>query len=398
MFKLLAITFNLLALFLFGIFFEDVNVEQSLPDNVELGNEFIVTVTIEKDQVEGYAKYQCELPVGVTAKALNKGTAKFKFEDNKAKFIWMNLPNEETFDVSFVVVVNDQSITEVPVTGTFSYLSDNQRMTIDVIPKTVTMGPAKPVQTIPNAIVSVDREIKNIGNDLYQVDLLIKYSNVKGFAKIQEVIPAEASAKSIENSGSVFSIVNTKVKFVWMTFPENKNEFVVSYQLDLSKSIDKNVTLAGEFAYIEGDESKKVAITGGNTVNLVASNTPTAKTKSTTPTTVTTVRKSTPITRTPAPENGVLFKVQIMAAHKSVNTNSYFSQNYRFNEKVIIDLHEGWSKYITGGYTTYVDARNKRNNIRSSYNFDGPFVVAYNSGERITVQEALMITRQKWVN
>jgi hypothetical protein len=311
-----------------------------------------------------------------------------------------------------MVTVNDPSITSVPVSGTFSYLSDNQRMTLDVLAKTVVMGPidkAKPAQ--PQAVVDVKRDIRNLNDHLYQVDLRINYANVKGFAKIQDVIPAGAEVKSLEVGESVFSVVNTKVKFVWMNFPQNQNEITVSYQIDLKNAASQNINdLAGEFAYIEGEESKKVLITNPEAVSFVAQNTPTSTpTKTSTPTptpkpVATAVSASSkskvnpPVTSTPAPENGVVYKVQIMAAHKSVNVNSFFASNYQFKEKVQIDLHEGWNKYLTGSFPTYLDARNKRNAIKNAYNFNGPFVVAYNSGQRITVQEALMITHQKWVN
>ena len=397
MLKILTITINLLALLLFGFLTEDVSVEQDLPDNVELGNEFVVTVTIQKDDIDGYAKYQVDLPKGVLAKSIDRGTAKFKFENNQAKFIWMNLPKEETFEISYRVVVTDKSLKEVPVAGTFSYLNDNQRMTVDVMTKTVVIGPLdKPATPPANAIVKVTRDIQNIENDIYEVNLHINYTDVHGFAKIQDIAPKGASVKVIEANGSVFSLVNNKVKFVWMNFPEDKEEIVVSYRIDLSNAASKNINdLAGEFAYIEGDESKKVAISNPSGVDLVA----TAET----PKTVVKEnpkenKKSIPVTNTPAPQNGVVYKVQIMAAHKAVNVNSYFVSKFKFNDNVEIDLHEGWNKYLTGGYGKYLDARNKRNNIRSSYNFRGPFVTAYNDGERITVQEALMITRQKWVN
>ena len=54
-------------------------------------------------------------------------------------------------------------------------------------------------------------------------------------------------------------------------------------------------------------------------------------------------------------------------------------------------------KYTTGDFLAYKQARDGREEIKSNYTFPGPFVVAYNNGERITVQEALMISNQKWV-
>ena len=65
---------------------------------------------------------------------------------------------------------------------------------------------------------------------------------------------------------------------------------------------------------------------------------------------------------------------------------------------VSIERHEGWIKYVTGKHSDYRSAHDQRDGfVRAGHNFRGPFVTAYNNGDRITVQEALMITHQKWV-
>ena len=96
------------------------------------------------------------------------------------------------------------------------------------------------------------------------------------------------------------------------------------------------------------------------------------------------------------PETAISYRVQITAAHKLVN-DAYFESMHQYTGPYNTEHHEGWIKYTTGGFDVYRSARDHRNELTASYNFPGPFVTAYNEGERITVQEALMIANQKWV-
>ncbi|HNK84520.1 MAG TPA: hypothetical protein PKL41_04905, partial [Flavobacteriales bacterium] len=101
-------------------------------------------------------------------------------------------------------------------------------------------------------------------------------------------------------------------------------------------------------------------------------------------------------TKVSGPETGVIYKVQIMAAHREVGS-AYFNSQFRYSGDFSIEHHEGWIKYVTGRYGQYREARDQRQNfIAAGHNFRGPFVTAYNNGDRITVQEALMLSNQKW--
>ncbi|MGB0391706.1 MAG: hypothetical protein ACPGVC_05605 [Salibacteraceae bacterium] len=420
MFKILAFALNLVTLIFFNFLLEDVTVEQTLPDRVEEGNEFVVTVTIDKSTIEGYAKFQVILPEGVTATPIETGVAKFNFETNKAKFVWMTLPTDRVFDISYKVKVDDPELKELNIGGTFSYLDENQRMTVDLPARTVFMGKEEIiVEEIPEAEVTVQRTIKNMSDNFYKVTLDIHYSNVSGFAKIQDIIPENADVTPDEAADAVFSMLDTKVKFVWMNFPEDKNDISVSYMIDLSNASSKKITdLSGEFAFIHDGASQKIQIDNPAAIdfvdlepNLIAEtskeqnqdNVPTKNNLDPIDLVDTEkegeeIQKNIPITTIPAPENGVVFKVQVMASHKSVDVSSYFKKAFNYNGQVEVDSHEGWMKYLTGGFDNYVSARDLRQDHKANYSFRGPFVVAYNNGTRITVQEALMITNQKWVN
>lgn len=89
------------------------------------------------------------------------------------------------------------------------------------------------------------------------------------------------------------------------------------------------------------------------------------------------------------------YKVQILAAHR-IAGKEYFAKSFKFNDKFDLENHEGWVKYTTGNFNQYKGARDKRNNL-SNHNFPGPFVTAYNNGVRVTVQEALIVSKQSWI-
>lgn len=88
--------------------------------------------------------------------------------------------------------------------------------------------------------------------------------------------------------------------------------------------------------------------------------------------------------------------MQIAATHQNISDN-HFKNKYSLNDKIAREMHEGWNKFTIGGYTTYKEARDKRNVVWNNHKITDAFVTAYNNGVRVTVQEALMISNQKWI-
>ena len=93
--------------------------------------------------------------------------------------------------------------------------------------------------------------------------------------------------------------------------------------------------------------------------------------------------------------NSIDYKVQILAGHRIIS-NKKISNDYNYKGEYFLESHNGWIKYTTGSNSKYSEARDSRNEL-NDYNFPGPFVTAYNYGERISVQEALILTSQNWV-
>jgi len=89
------------------------------------------------------------------------------------------------------------------------------------------------------------------------------------------------------------------------------------------------------------------------------------------------------------------YRVQICATHTET-TADYFVKNNNVNEEIYMEMHEGWTKFTVGNFGLYKGARDYREEVRTNYSIVGPFVTAYNDGTRITVQEALMTSNQRW--
>jgi hypothetical protein len=93
--------------------------------------------------------------------------------------------------------------------------------------------------------------------------------------------------------------------------------------------------------------------------------------------------------------NNIQYKVQILAGHRIIS-EKYLFEKFNYKGDYDIESHLGWIKYTIGSHSEYQNARDSRNEVKIN-EFPGPFVSAYNYGERISVQEALIISKQNWV-
>ncbi|MBP9069037.1 MAG: hypothetical protein KBG47_05985 [Bacteroidia bacterium] len=276
----------------------------------------------------------------------------------------------------------------------------------------------------PGANVTVIRNIKpGSSADEHLIELKISKGSIKGFAKFSDDLPAGYNAKSVGTSESSFSVADGKVKFVWVTLP-SQEEITISYLL--SGRSTSMVELTGEFSYLANDQSKKFImqkVTIPNTPSAEIVQTPTStptmtetptNTVVTTPTntevavttpTVTPTATETPTntgnntenTATNITENrsgSINYRVQIGAFSNASVTSGTLSRKFGVKGTIISEMQAGLNKFMVGNHNEYKDARDQRETIRPSIN--SAFVVAYNGAKRVTVQEALMLTNQKW--
>jgi len=446
-------------LFINFLLSEDVTLSIDVPTEVKAGAEFDVELTFKKGSIESFARFQQELPNGLTAQSVDPAKADFTFENQKVKLIWLRLPSDKEFKVSYRVKVDERLKGQFDLKGLFSYIEENQRKSVNIGSPSINITPSTRID--PNLIVDIQefqqmipiqppvsliaknvrciRQVPSMigsGNE-YIVNILVNKGSTEKFAKIEEEIPEGFTAEAIQTKDAIFTFKDQKVKFLWMNLPAEQR-FVVSYKLTPKNKQDASkLNIKGTFSFIIKDATQVIEIdqrevdlsnldpkniegiiasvpeptftsTGGqNTEGQPASSSYTetgvdggkeipVKYQKIQDKVRTSAQK--PIDLKPyllEPEKGVYYRVQIAAGHKPVDIKRYFKK-YKISEEIRTEEHEGWYKYSVGSFNAYKEARDYRVNLWSATTIDDAFVAAYNNGKRITVQEALMITNQKW--
>ena len=309
---------------------------------------------------------------------------------------------------------------------------------------------------IQDYTVKIDRNFERLETGEYQMNVAIDKGPIEGFAKLEDVVPDGFDYVENSTSGAIFTKIKGKAKFVWFNLPQD-DIVDVSYRLKANESNVIGIhNITGTFTYlidsrdiksntvpaffritpdemvevienenlildgenldeevIQGiwsqehvnflEEEEQEAVNQENEISenevvqteVVENEVVPLNNQVSEIVTKTDEELESDITGIAPVSEGVNYRVQICATRKMAEKD-YFRKYKNFNFDIIIDHHENWIKYTTGGYPVYKAAHASRNLITQNYDFDGPFVTAYNNGERITVQEALMITNQKW--
>ena len=444
---------NLAGFMLYRLFFADgSSITVNAPASAPAGSEITIELTVNKGDVTGFAKLQQELPEGFSGGAeVESQGASFTLSGTSAKFIWTELPANATFKISYKVTAGS---TQGPQSfgGKFSYLVNNEKVTVEIPQTTINIGPGAAPEPTPAPVsapapaptpeptpapvptpeptpapvptpeptpppaptpeptpapaptpepapasappqnVTCSRNMPADAIDNFIVEVIINKGTIEGFAKLQESIPAGFTASAMETAGGSFTFAEGSAKFVWMSVPAQA-EIKVSYKVTVAANLVAQKNIEGVFSYLENNAPQK-AVVAKSTIMVNNMSAPVANNPE--PPINTPPQNTTePAANIPAAQTGVNYKVQICALQMSKPSVGYFKNRFGLSGKVDMESHEGWTKYTNGGFNEYKMARDHRESLRGK-GVQGPFVTAYNQGKRITVQEALMISNQQW--
>jgi len=435
MIKYLVIILNSLFVYLAGFLDSQnpINISSNIPKKIEVGQEAQIEFKISKNSLLGFARFQIELPKGLVVSKNESIGADFTFNEGVAKWVWTKLPLENDIVIKATLRADTVSIGSKTITGKFSYVQNNEKQIVEMSPCEIKIQPnllntedkLTDVSKVksdtgnylsnaePSFNVLVERVIKKgIKENEFIVDLKIKKGTTKGFARYSDDLPDGISAKAISTDGSSFSVSDGKIKFVWVNVLP-KEEFEISYALKSSDS--KTINLKGEYSYLENNQSKKYELKSeefifsnnqfaDDKVNIQKNSDDIKETKKIDNTKIDSVSKisknlpnKTDVNETLIKQDGLIkFCVQIGAFTNSEVKAAILTKKFNLYQSINSEFAEGYSKFMVGSFPDYKNAREKRENLRNINKIKTAFVVAYNQTKRITVQEALMISNQKW--
>jgi len=426
--------------FFFSIIFDNgVTAILNVPNSIKPGETVNAEVIIKKGNIGGFAKLQIEVESDLDISEWDNKNSTFSFTGNTAKWIWTALPLESEFKVKFKISAKKSASGQKRISGKFSYIVNNTKQVIEISPVIVNIGEsAEPItqnisetpsvvatstptnetsintntnvnvavetnttqetfvetptntnisNTLPlSTNVQMSRKIENVAPNVWIIKITIDKNGAKGFAKYSDILPDGLKATAEEKDGSSFFVDGKTIQFVWSNLP-NKSILNISYKL--TGKLSAAITLNGTFSFTENNQVMNQTLKPETIQPSDITSTPSISEQPTT-----SPYANIAETSTKAKQTSVFFSVQLGAFLRSKVSSLYFVRKYNI-PNVKVESHESYKKFYAGNFQEYKMARDYREFIKQK-GIQDAFVIAHKDNIRITVQEALMITNQKW--
>jgi hypothetical protein len=328
--------------------------ECRVPADIMPGASAEIHWTVQCSAPPEAARFEVTLPAGLTRVEPIAAGGKLIRSGSTLRYVWESLPPSTVVRMGLRVTAAP-SFRSALLAPTASLLIDGTRIDAPLAPARLVahFAPA-------TAPTTARRDVVSQGPDVARVTVTVSGLEPGSFVRIEETIPESCTAEIETTDGATCTNDRGRLRFVWFEGTATGSA-QVSYRIMGPESACFQ-SITGAVMHVKGGVSQTTSI---------------------------------PPQPQPQPQPQPLFHVQLLATHWALSPD-YFLRKHGFTDPVTRLEHEGWAKYTTGNHATYAAARSSRNAIRADYRFPGPFVTASHRGRRITVQEALLLTRQTW--
>jgi len=317
---------------------QKIMAEMKIPAAVKPGSSFTVEIKITKGNVTGLGRLHQYLPKGMTATQLESQGADFSFDNRNMKLIWLNLPQTPIINIKYRITTDASLNSSKTLDGTFSYVENGRTKKFSLAPKEIRLDPQAPEE---EAISDVKQS--------EQTPVLGEPPIAPSETKTAAIPPSPDEPKTVEQPTKEKIIAEKTIKIPKQN-PEEEQAPIAS---------------------VIGNKKALADVTAKNLPDAPALN-----------------------SETSALAAGIIFRIQIAAMNeKHYRRDGYFQGKFKIEQPVFKEEHDGLKKYTIGNFSSYNEARKKRDEILS--NAEGAFVVAYKDGVRVPVSEALELMKVK---
>jgi hypothetical protein len=197
---------------------------------------FLVTLLVNKDDVEKFAKIEEHIPAGYTAVNVDSKGGIFTYKDQLAKFIWMDLPPDPYFTVTYKLIPEEGVAVDpsaMHIAGLFSYMIGDKTMTANVVERSGVLAGLTQDQ--------VNSLLKDILPEAEQPVLVASGPETKeaaGSKASQPVLVADNKSKPVQSGTNDMlapeSGIYYRVQIAAGHKPVNSQRYFRKYRLDYS--------------------------------------------------------------------------------------------------------------------------------------------------------------------
>jgi len=234
-------------------------------------------------------------------------------------------------------------------------------------PDTVAKVKEEPVEKEPEPVkvtVSSDMPSELEAGQSFGVTVRINKGNLSGPATFRQVFPNNINIQPLSLAGGEYNFMNQVFTINWQEMPENQPTLKIMYRAQTEGIKGGTYPVSGIFTYTQNNNSKLI-----NMENTLKVTEPEKE-----------IKKEDTEEKM---QQGVVFRVQIRAKYQKKMSRDALADKYNINEEIYEDYHEGYYIYTVGNFSTYEQAKRKRDQLINQHGVPDAFVTAFKDGKRV---------------
>ncbi len=170
---------TIFAIVSFSNAFAQITISSFFPATISYGSSVDADIKLFKNNLNSFAKYQLDVPVGFTISSVDSKGGNFTFENQRAKIVWVAIPSDPELTIKLKIQASSDAPNPAAFSQKFYYLENNEKKEVEVVPVKISL---------------VEGGLANVSN----TDNKIKETNSS--------ISVSKPASSLSESGMTFKI------------------------------------------------------------------------------------------------------------------------------------------------------------------------------------------------